>query len=72
MDYIDTKIFGKVALPQSLNDIFDIVSQHSGKKRKVYLWRGQGDIDWPIHSSAYRRLKRTYRKVTEKKRAINY
>ena len=65
MDYIDTKIFGKVALPKSLNDIFDIVSKHSAAKRKVYLWRGQGDINWPIHSSAYRRLNRTYPKITE-------
>ena len=43
-----------------------VVSSHADGRRNVYLWRGQGNIKWPIHSSAYRRLKRTSSEVSER------
>ena len=65
MKQYSSDIFGTVASPTSLNEILKVVSSHAGKRRNVYMWRGQGNIKWPIHSSAYRRMKRTSNKVTE-------
>jgi hypothetical protein len=66
MEFMDTKLFGTVALPKSLSEILDLVKQHSGDRLNVHLWRGQGNISWPIHSSAYRRLLKTQGSVIEK------
>lgn len=66
MDYFDTDFFGTVALPSSLTEILELGKEHAGERRNVHLWRGQSDISWQIHSSAYRRLKRTQTTVTEK------
>jgi hypothetical protein len=65
MDYFDSEIFGTVALPSSLGETLDIAKKHSADRRNVHLWRGQSNIGWPIHSSAYRRLLRTKKNVTE-------
>jgi len=56
VEYVDTDLFGVVASPSSLCELLDLVSSHAGERRNVYLWRGQGDISWAIHSAAYRRL----------------
>ncbi|HIF5672813.1 TPA: FRG domain-containing protein [Vibrio parahaemolyticus] len=56
MDYIDTDLFGCVPLPNNFAEILEIIRDHAGDRRNVYLWRGQGDISWAIHSAAYRRL----------------
>jgi hypothetical protein len=58
-------MFGEVPQPQSIAELLQFVSKHAGIRRNVYFWRGQPDIDWPIHSTAYRRLKRTEKNVTE-------
>lgn len=65
MDFADSEYFGTIPLPSSLSEILDLAKTHSVKRRNVHLWRGQCDLDWPIHSSAYRRLVRT-QTVTEK------
>ncbi|CAH6799233.1 FRG domain-containing protein [Vibrio chagasii] len=56
MNYIDTKLFRTVAQPSNLIELLSYVSKHAEDRRNVYLWRGQADICWPIHSSAFRRL----------------
>ena len=56
MNYIETKLFGTVAQPSNLIELLTLVSNHAGERRNVYLWRGQANITWPIHSSAFRRL----------------
>lgn len=55
MNIFDTKLFGPIPFPESINEIADFIDNHSNG-RKIYMWRGQGDINWAIHSSAYRRL----------------
>jgi len=65
MDYRDSDIFGTVALPSSINEILMLAKEHSSDRRNVHLWRGQSNISWPIHSSAYRRLKRNKTKISE-------
>jgi hypothetical protein len=66
MNYCETELFGTVALPESIEEVLQLVRIHSGERRNVHLWRGQSNINWPIHSSAYRRLLRTHTVVTEK------
>jgi hypothetical protein len=66
MDFSDSKYFGTIPLPSSLSKILTLAQNHAGDRPNVHLWRGQSDISWPIHSSAYRRLERTS-PVTEKR-----
>lgn len=56
MEYIVSKLFGKVALPTAFSEIIELSSIHANERRNVYMWRGQADINWALHSSAYRRL----------------
>ena len=65
MNYRDTDVFDIVPLPTSINEILILAKEHSDDRRNVHLWRGQSNIIWPIHSSAYRRLKRTKNNVSE-------
>ncbi|BEN34376.1 hypothetical protein SMKC041_10080 [Serratia marcescens] len=66
MNFINTEIFGKVPEPSSLVEILDIVDKHRSAYINVFFWRGQGDINWPVHSAAYRRLKKDHSVITEK------
>ncbi|CVA41111.1 FRG domain-containing protein [Serratia nevei] len=67
MDTIKTKLFGVIKAPSSLGQLVEITESHSGDRMNVYMWRGQGDVNWPIHSAAYRRLRVSRRKVTERR-----
>lgn len=49
-------LFSEIYIPNKFNQILEIIEVHSGDRRSVYMWRGQGDVMCPIHSSAYRRL----------------
>lgn len=51
-----TLLFGEIYTPSKFSQILEIIDDHSGDRRSVYMWRGQGDVSWAIHSSAYRRL----------------
>lgn len=65
MKSIKSNLFGEVFAPQNLSELLQVVSEHAGIRRNVYLWRGQADIDWPIHSSAYRRLAKAKEEIKE-------
>ncbi len=53
----DSPIFGIVPKPSSFDAVLRLVRQPPpGEARMVRMWRGHGDISWPIHSAAYRRL----------------
>lgn len=66
MNFFDSKIFGSIPSPESIEDLLSLVRKHASERRNVYFWRGQGNIEWPIHSSAYRRLKIDNNEITEK------
>lgn len=51
-----TALFGEIHIPDKFNQTLEIIEDHSGDRRSVYMWRGQGDVRWSIHRSAYRRL----------------
>jgi len=65
VETINTELFGEVFVADNISQLIDITEKHAGKRFNVYMWRGQGDISWPIHSAAYRRLKFTHRSVSE-------
>lgn len=57
MKQYDSPIFGNVPKPSSFGELLRLIQRPlKGEKRIVRIWRGQGDIAWPLHSSAYRRL----------------
>lgn len=56
MKIIENSLFGKVFAPTSFSEILDLTAEHAGERFNVYMWRGQGNIEWPIHSAAYRRI----------------
>jgi len=51
-----TVFFREIYTPNKFSQILEIIDDHSGDRRSVYMLRGQGDVSWAIHSSAYRRL----------------
>lgn len=66
MNIFQSELFGSIAAPTSISDILILAKDHSKNRRNVHLWRGQTDITWPIHSSAFRRLSLKSSHVTER------
>lgn len=58
MKIFETELFGPVVAPDEFWQIIELASLCECETKNIYLWRGQGNIAWPIHSSAYRRLKK--------------
>jgi len=56
MELIETELFGPLIAPDEFWQIIEFASVDKDGARNIYLWRGQGNIEWPIHSGAYRRL----------------
>ena len=58
MRLINSDVFGRVMQPASFEDLIKktVNGSLSPNSFTTRMWRGQGDIDWPIHSSAYRRI----------------
>jgi len=54
----ETELFGKIPEATSVQSVLEIVKAQSlpDGAARTFLWRGQADIDWPLHSTAYRRL----------------
>lgn len=50
-------IYDNVLLPISFDEFLGVVQKPiDDESGVVRMWRGQDDISWPVHSSAYRRL----------------
>ncbi|WMU74320.1 FRG domain-containing protein [Enterobacter bugandensis] len=58
MKIFETELFGPVVAPDEFWQIIELASLGECETKNIYLWRGQGNIAWPIHSSAYRRLEK--------------
>jgi hypothetical protein len=57
MKFFNSEIFGEMYQPDNFLELMEIVTSLSKMSgNNLMLWRGQGDIEWPIHSGAYRRL----------------
>lgn len=67
MDSLETKLFGRINAPKNLGQLIELTQEHANVRTNVYMWRGQGNIDWPIHSAAYRRLKLSHQSSSERR-----
>ncbi len=65
MKFYESDIYGKVPMPETLEELLGAVKLHAEDRNNVYMWRGQEDISWKIHSSAYRRLCNNSSNVSE-------
>ncbi|NRF16336.1 FRG domain-containing protein [Vibrio coralliilyticus] len=58
MKQVEHHLHGSVLKPESFSELLANVCEPSGEhQHRVWMWRGQSDIDWRLDSSAYRRLK---------------
>lgn len=75
MKTVTHKIHGKFLRPASFIDLMKDVCRPSGRyNHRVWMWRGQSDVDWRIDSSAYRRLIQStnYQAKDKNKALISY
>lgn len=51
-------LFGELPAPTDLAELMNVVSlsARGSSAFNTRMWRGQGDVDWPVHSGLYRRL----------------
>lgn len=71
MKWFNSDVFGEIYEPENFSELTQVIinsndSFGDGDQHRVRMWRGQSNITWPIHSSAYRRLKISKSKVSEK------
>ncbi|HDM8130322.1 FRG domain-containing protein [Vibrio harveyi] len=58
MQLLQTEIFGKIAKPESFDELMNFICSNTYEESYFLtrMWRGQSDVSWPIHSGAYRRI----------------
>lgn len=58
MKLVASAVFGTVRQPNSFDDLVKAISQGSLANSSFItrMWRGQGNINWQVHSSGYRRV----------------
>lgn len=57
MKQYKSSLFGSILCPGSFEELLKLMrTPPSSEYGAVRMWRGQADISWPVHSSAYRRL----------------
>lgn len=60
MDTYSSNLFGEIQQPDSFLELMEFLTELTKLRGiNVMVWRGQGDINWPIHSGAYRRLEKS-------------
>lgn len=72
MKTFDSKMFGRIFAPDGLGQLIDLTQRHADDRENVYMWRGQGNVEWAIHSAAYRRLARQGRSRVDERRMRTY
>lgn len=66
MNIYSSSIYGDVAQPSSFSELLSLLHEiPKTPSTRVRMWRGQSDVSWPIHSSAYRRLVLSKEEPTE-------
>ncbi|CAH1608282.1 FRG domain-containing protein [Vibrio jasicida] len=75
MEQVEHPLHGNVLKPASFSELLASVCEPSGKyEHRVWMWRGQSDIDWRLDSSAFRRLQGStgYKPSDPNEAMINY
>lgn len=66
MKQFSNKIYQNISEPENFKELFDIICQPANADDGlIRMWRGQSNINWKIHSSAYRRLSMNNKEVSE-------
>lgn len=65
-------IWGKIPEPENFEEIIQLALRMPKDSGRVRMWRGQGDIDWPLHSGAYRRLNNSSKATPDDMAIRNY
>lgn len=66
MNIFSSPIFGDLPAPESFDELLQLARlKHPSEHRCVRMWRGQADVSWPVHSTAYRRISLEKKVVTE-------
>lgn len=58
--------FGRVLHPESFADLITFAAGDASKPYDVWMWRGQSDCEWLLHSGIYRKLALKESPVTER------
>ena len=59
MKVFASKIYGDIPEPSSFQELIELTLDPAPESYWLArMWWGQADIDWPLHSTAYRRLLR--------------
>lgn len=67
MEYFESDIFGRLSAPSNFSEFLSLVLDPPNKTYfNAWMWRGQANIEWPVHSGAYRRLLRDKSNPTER------
>lgn len=56
MRIFESDIFGPVQQPESFEELVAAITDSNPENGGVRIWRGQPSIDWPVHSTAFRRI----------------
>jgi hypothetical protein len=56
MSQVETDLYGKLWSPSTLSEFTQLISELGISCGSRVLWRGQSQIDWPLHSAAVRRI----------------
>jgi hypothetical protein len=56
LQVVSTPLFGRMWAPETLDEYFSVVASHSLDLQDPSGWRGQTNIKWPLHSTAFRRM----------------
>lgn len=66
MEQFSNSIFKNIYQPDNFKELLDLICKAANPDDGlVRMWRGQSNVNWEIHSSAYRRLSMNNKKVTE-------
>lgn len=59
-------LFGEILVPEAIDEVFRLFHDLPPEESRARMWRGQSDVTWPLHSTAYRRLALGGSEVTER------
>jgi hypothetical protein len=65
MKIYKSKLFGELQEPKDFIELLNLINLYHFDELQVCIWRGQGNIDWRIDHSAYRRLTLNKKNITE-------
>lgn len=66
MKELSDERFGRIYQPASFKELIDLAVTSKTENAHIYMWRGQSNSEWLLHSAAYRRVSVSEKVVTER------